>query len=41
MKYILKIVMKGDFPSGSEIESKEITEKEYDEIYEKYIRCDY
>jgi hypothetical protein len=38
MKFYLKLVMKGNFPDSPDTDSKEITEAEYDELYDKYFQ---
>ena len=38
MKYYLKLKMEGDFPSGADWESIEITSEEYNYFFDKYFR---
>ena len=38
MKYILKLIMEGDFPGSPDMDTREISEAEYNQIWNEFFR---
>lgn len=38
VKYVLKLIMEGDFPGSPDQESMEISEAEYNQVWNEFFR---